>query len=388
MKKNIVIGQFNDSYVPIMDGVTITVRNYAYWLDKIMGPTYVITPWVPLHVDNEPFPVIRYFSLPTIFRPPYRLGIPELDPKAQLALKNRDFKLVHTHSPFSAGRMALKIAKEKRIPIVATFHSKFRDDIMRVMPIKGFVDEQIKQIVDFFHEVDEVWVPQEGVSKTLREYGYKGPYRVMENGVDLVPPADCSELARLAEEELGLEPGAPMGLFVGQHILEKNLEFLIRALPEVCKALPAFRMVFVGEGYAKDQLKELSRSLGIRKRIIFHDVVYDRDIIQRYYARANLFLFPSKYDNAPLVMREAAAYKTPSVVLEGSTSAEVVRDRVNGYISEDRLDSYAATIIEALSDKDKREAIGLSASQTLYRTWESIVGDVKKRYKEILSHWA
>jgi hypothetical protein len=75
-------------------------------------------------------------------------------------------------------------------------------------------------------------------------------------------------------------------------------------------------------------------------------------------------------------------------VLAGSTSAEVIQDRVNGFISEDSVEAYSATIIEALGDRDRLEAIGFRASQTLYRSWESIVGDVKKRYKEILSHWA
>ena len=49
---------------------------------------------------------------------------------------------------------------------------------------KSVVDEQIKRIVDFYYSVDHVWVPQESVAATLREYGYKGPYQVVENGID------------------------------------------------------------------------------------------------------------------------------------------------------------------------------------------------------------
>ena len=383
-----IIGLFNDGYVPIMDGVTLTVRNYAYWLSKSLGPSYVITPWVPLHKDREPFPVIRYLSLPTIVRPPYRIGLPELDPLAQQTLRNRDFSLVHAHSPFSAGRMALRIAKEKRIPVVATFHSKYRDDLWRAVPVKPLVDEEIKRIVDFYHDVDEVWVPQAGVAKTLREYGYRGPYRVMENGVDLEAPADLAPLRRAAELRLGFGQETSMGLFVGQHILEKNLEFLMRSLPAVCAAEPRFRMVFVGEGYAKPRLKSLARELGVVDRVVFHDVVYDRELIKEFYARAELFLFPSKYDNAPLVMREAAAFKTPAVALRGSTAAEVIRDGVNGFLSDDDPEAYAATVVAALRDEKARVAAGLDASRSIYRSWESVVVEVKRRYLEILSQWA
>ena len=59
-----------------MDGVTVTVRNYAAWLDCMMGPTCVVTPRVPGYVDDEPFPVIRFLSMPTLVRPPYRVGPP------------------------------------------------------------------------------------------------------------------------------------------------------------------------------------------------------------------------------------------------------------------------------------------------------------------------
>jgi hypothetical protein len=30
----LIIGQFNDSYEPVMDGVANVTKNYAYWLDK------------------------------------------------------------------------------------------------------------------------------------------------------------------------------------------------------------------------------------------------------------------------------------------------------------------------------------------------------------------
>lgn len=41
----------------------------------------------------------------------------------------------------------------------------------------------------------------------------------------------------------------------------------------------------------------------------------EREILKRYYVAADLFLFPSLYDNAPLVIREAAALGTPSVLI-------------------------------------------------------------------------
>lgn len=380
-------GLFNDGYVPIMDGVTITVRNYALWLNKMLGPTSVITPFMPNYKDNEPFQVIRFLSMSTIVRPPYRIGLPELDFRLQYLLKERDFDIVHAHSPFAAGLLARRVAKERHIPIVATFHSKYRDDFSRIFGFKSIVDEQMKHVIDFYYSVDHVWLPQESVAHTLREYGYKGPYEVMENGIDMVPPADIIPFRKKGAEYLGLPESIPVGLYVGQHVLEKNLEFLVNALPAILAARPDFKMVFVGKGYAKLQLQQLVKSLGIQDSVIFHDVVYDRELLQSIYARSDIFLFPSIYDTWSLVIREAAAMETASVVLSGSNVAEAIQDGHNGYVSENRSEAFSAKVLEALNDNVKRAEIAKSAQKTLCRTWENVVEEVRERYLQILSRW-
>ncbi|MCE1194872.1 glycosyltransferase [bacterium] len=380
-------GLFNDGYVPIMDGVTITVRNYALWLSKMLGPTSVVTPFMPNYKDDEPFPVIRFLSMSTIVRPPYRIGLPELDFKLQHQLKAADFDIVHAHSPFAAGLLAKRVAKEKHIPIVATFHSKYREDFDHIFGFKPIVNEQMKHVIDFFYSVDHVWVPQESVAHTLREYGYKGPYEVVENGIDMAPPADVGPYRERGARYLGLPEGIPVGLYVGQHVFEKNLEFLVHSLPAIIAARPDFEMVFVGKGYAKPQLQQLVRSLGMQDNVIFHDVVYDRELLQTIYARGDIFLFPSLYDTWSLVIREAAAMGTASVVLSGSNVAEAVNDEINGYVSENSQEAFSAKVLEALDDDVKRAGIALNAQKTLCRTWENVVGEVRERYLQILSRW-
>jgi len=384
----IATGLFNDGYVPIIDGVTVTVRNYAYWLRKKLGPTYVITPFVPNYKDTDPFPVIRFLSFPTVVRPPYRIGLPDFDFRLQFILKNRDFDIVHAHSPFAAGKLALRVAREKHVPIIATFHSKYKDDLTRAIAIKAIVEDQVKRIVEFYYNVDHVWVPQESVAQTLREYGYKGPYDVVENGIDFEPPGDIAPYRERGAEHLGLSGDYLVGLYVGQHILEKNLEFLVRSLPSIMDALPNFRMVFVGKGYAKDTLIDLVRELGISNKVIFHDVVYDRELLKAIYARGDIFLFPSLYDNAPLVLREAAAMKTPAVLIHGSTAAEVIEDKENGFLCSENTADFAQTILKALSDHAMLSRIADNAQNTLCRTWEDVAMEVAERYHSILNRWA
>ena len=107
------IGLFNESFIPIMDGVSVTVQNYATWLNRKVAPTVVVTPEYPGYYYKEDFKVYSYFSVPLPLRPPYRLGMPFFDNKIQRNLSNISFGIIHSHSPFSAGTMALKTAMLK-----------------------------------------------------------------------------------------------------------------------------------------------------------------------------------------------------------------------------------------------------------------------------------
>ena len=168
------VGIFNDSFPPIMDGVSLTARNYAYWLQKKNQPVCVIAPKSPDYVDNEPYPVYRYTSIPIIGRKPYRLGFPNIDISFMSEIDHIPFGLVHAHCPFTSGLLALQLAKEQKIPLVATFHSKYRDDFERSFHNKNIAKLMLKEIIWFYEKADEVWIPQAAVEETLREYGFKG----------------------------------------------------------------------------------------------------------------------------------------------------------------------------------------------------------------------
>ena len=214
----------------------------------------MVTPSVPSYCNEEPFTVFRFLSMPTFIHPPYRIGLPSIDPGLRALLMRRGFSLLHAHSPFSAGRVGIKAARATGVPIVATFHSKFRDNLRQAIPIRCLVDDQMKRIIEFYHSVDHVWIPQESVAVTLREYGYQGHYDVVENGTDFSPREDITPLRERGGRLLGMPPDAIVGLFVGQHILEKNLDFLVRSLPGILSRVPDFRMAFVGDGCAKHRL--------------------------------------------------------------------------------------------------------------------------------------
>lgn len=376
------IGLFNENFPPIYDGVSITVNNYAYWLCQKGHNACVVTPNVPERDDKAfSFPIYGYFSLPIWGRNPYRLGIPFFDRQLLPQLENLQFDIIHAHTPFSSGNLALKLAKEKNIPIVATFHSKYKTDIERQAPFRFITNHIVKGIVSFFNQVDEVWIPQACVEQTLREYGYHGPVYIMKNGSDFCN-MNVPLLRSAGRSELGVRDTDTVLLFVGQHIWEKNIGLILKSL-SILKDLP-FRLVTVGCGYAFTDIRKMAEELGIGNKVQMLGQISDREQLQRIYAAADLFLFPSLYDTFGLVVREAAALNVPSLLLRGSDASDSITDGVNGFLSDNTPQSFAYTIKYLLENPEATRNAGIKASKTLPSTWENIMNDVVERYSFII----
>lgn len=377
-----MIGIFNDCYPPVIDGVSVTVQNYARWLNRKCGDVCVVTPAVPGAKHDEDFPVYDYFSVPIPMRKPYRMGMPYVDLDFRSRISRVGFSIVHAHSPFSSGRLALRLARQQKVPLVATFHSKYRADFERVVPSKTIVDYLVKNIVDFYSQADEVWVPQAGVAETLREYGYRGRVEVVDNGNDMATADDITPLRNEGRAMLGVSAHEPMLLFVGQHIYEKNPHLIIRALSRLRDR--RWHMFFIGTGYAAEELKQLAKSKGLDGRITFMGQVADRLLLKRCYAAADLFVFPSLYDNAPLVVREAAAMETPALLAAGSTAAGVVADGMNGFTCRADEHALADRLAALMGDKALLRAAGSNARKTIARPWSEIADEVYDRYLHLI----
>lgn len=382
-----VYGIFNDSFPPVLDGVTLTVENYAHWLTAMGEKVCVVTPWNPEKAEvPDTYDIYRYFSLPIASRKPYRYGYPKLDLMIWHKLRKTPFKLVHAHCPFSSGRLAVYTARRHNVPLIATFHSKYRTDLEHSLP-EWMVKRIMKRVMDFFNSADEVWIPQQKVEETVREYGYRGKLTVVDNGIDMEVD-NFTEILRQKKEarkRLGIKDDELNILFVGQHIKEKGVMLIINAI-SMLRDLPVSTS-FIGTGYAVEEMNSLIKSLKLEDRITLHGIISDRDQLKERYAAADIFPFPSFYDNAPLVVREAAMMGTPALVLEGSTTAEVISDGLNGFLCDNTPESYAAKIRELYSDRSKILTAGQGAAATLTRSWKEVMEEVTMRYKEIIERY-
>jgi glycosyltransferase involved in cell wall biosynthesis len=370
-----------------MDGVGITAHNYAYWMNLKHGKASLVAPNVNDYKDRVDYKVIRFKSVLLPGMNPYRVGLPMIDFKFKKKLAKNNFDILHAHCPFISGQLALKLSKKLDIPLVATFHTKYRDDFKKALPGEMFVEFMMTLTMDFYNSVDVVWVPNRATGATLKEYGFTGEYEIIPNGTDFDIPEKAKYLKYRNKglEDIKAKDDDFILLFVGQHRWEKNVLTIIDSLKILKEKKESFRMVFAGEGYAAEEMKTLVRQNGLTENVVFLGVITERSTMKHLYACADLFIFPSVYDNAPLVMREAAAFDVPSIVVRNTSSAEGIMEDVNGFLINNSAASLAEKIMELKSNPAAIKRAGEGARKSIYRHWESIVDEVNIKYEDIIN---
>ena len=171
-------------------------------------------------------------------------------------------------------------------------------------------------------------------------------------------------------------------LYVGQHVWQKNLRLTIEAMARL-EDVP-FRMFFVGTGYAAEEMKALVSEKGLDGKVTFVGAITDREKLVDYYAASDLFVFPSLYDTAGLVVQEAAALGTPAVMAREASAAVVIRDGENGFLTDNDPDKLAELLRTLIHDPARVHRAGVQAGKSLVRSWEDCVDEVIDRYNALL----
>ncbi|MBP5563936.1 MAG: glycosyltransferase, partial [Bacteroidales bacterium] len=306
---------------------------------------------------------------------------PALDPKfeAQLILSGID--IVHIHSPFAVGMSGVLYAKIHKLPVVATLHSQYKQDFEKSLKFKPALNVAMDTIMRVFNACDECWAVKDGIKDLyVHEYGLTAPCKVQLNATDHKPVSDPAEAARIVNETYGIPTDATVFLFVGRINFIKNIDFIIRALAKAkAMGLKNFRMLFAGKGQDEEKLAALVREQGLTDEVVMCGLT-DKEMLEKLYSRAKLFLFPSLYDANSLVQIEAACQGTPSVFLQGARTAATVTPGVNGYVCPPDEDSYAQMILDIMSDKESYECISAAARRDLYLNWDDVVRNVFEDY--------
>lgn len=372
--------QFSDSFIPIMDGVGNVVYQYALNMGRKGHEVYVVSPQTNTgYRGGYPFEMVDYIGVPLPRMKSYKVGAPVLDPHCLNRLRTVEADIVHVHSPFVAGQAGIQHAQRRGLPIVGTFHSKYYDDFLQVTGVELLAEVGVKHVVNFYEKCTEVWAVSASSADTLRDYGYTGDIRVMPNGTDIHAVTEADIAATRAR--FGLDGSEPVLLFVGQINWKKNLRCVLEAVARLDRPC---RLALAGQGPHEKEVRKLAEELGIGDRLLFTGHITDPAVLNSLYAIADLFLFPSLYDTSGLVTREAAAQRTPAVVVAGSAAAEGIVDGENGYLCEDDPASLSGAIRSALADPYRLAKVGQRACETIPIPWTRLVDSVLDVYGEIL----
>lgn len=380
------IGLMTDTFLPVVDGVGRVVVAYANTLSNLGHEVTVSAPLYDTgYRGGYPFELVDYkgFKVPT--SPQYKTGIAVLDShyKKRMAMVRLD--LVHSHSPFASGREALRLARQRCIPLVSTFHSKYYDDFLKATHSKTIAKAMLSSIVNYYDKCDEVWTVSKLSAEVLKEYGYKGESHVMTNGTQ--QRQTTPEVIEEAVERYGLGD-LPVLLFVGQINWKKNILRILEAAALLQQTNPNFKLVLAGQGPDSEAIVKKADSLGLTRQLVMTGMISETRMLDALYARANLFVIPSLYDTFSLVIREAAAMKTPSVAIRGSCAAECIEHGVNGFLCQDNKESLYAVILETLKDPARTRAIGEQAYKTIPVPWEDVLTQAVARYEYLIEHHA
>ena len=373
-----LIGQYCETYPPTVDGVGRVMFSYCRHLQALGHRTLYIAPDNRRYTEPIGCETLLYGGVP-VPGEAYRVGIPRMSAAYRRAMKGMRFDVLHAHSPFFGAREAKRLHRRDGTPLVATFHSKYYDDFYKATRSKLLAKAVVRSIVRFYNCCDEVWVVNRQTGKVLRSYGYHGDIVVMPNGTD---PFQLSEDARReALQRYPLPDGVPVLIFAGQQNLKKNPDLVLRACAILKKAKQPFTLLMVGDGPDLHKLKALTRELGLTREVLFTGFVNDRNMLMALYERADLMVFPSLYDNAPMVVREAAAMGTPALLIEGSGSAEGVVHGQNGFLCKNDPEAIARAIREALP---AARDVGLEAQRTIPIPWSRLMEQVEARYAALI----
>lgn len=377
------IGQFTDTFLPVVDGVGRVALAYADTLCHMGHQVTVVSPMYDTgYRGGYPFELVDFQAMSLPGMKQYKQGEAPMDPHYRKRMRMIPLDIVHAHSPFTSGSEALRLASLRKLPLVGTFHSKYYDDFLKATKSEKLARVGVKFVVDFYERCDEVWAVGQATADVLHEYGYEGDIQVMPNGV-MIRQADADAVAD-AERRWGLGRDS-MILFVGQMNWKKNILTVLEACAQLHAQGTRFQLVLAGQGPDLKEIEQKIHDLGLADCTHLAGHITDSRLLDGLYARASLFAFPSLYDNAPMVVREAAVMGTPSVLVRGSSAAEIIQNGENGYLCENDPADLARVMRQVLADPEAARKIGENAKETIPVPWEKILETAVGRYERLIA---
>jgi glycosyltransferase involved in cell wall biosynthesis len=159
-------------------------------------------------------------------------------------------------------------------------------------------------------------------ARRLEQLGHRGRITLVE-GLSVMPDEDPVPV-----------PAEPLVVFAGRHIPEKQAPAVVQAVARARERIPELRAEIFGDGPDRGEVLRLIETLGLDGAVTAPGFAAAGEV-QGTLRRALCHLFPSRREGYGLVVVEAAALGTPTVVVESPDNAalELVVDGENGVVA-------------------------------------------------------
>jgi len=368
------IAYFTESLLPHVDGVSRTLAQLFATLEGRGVDFRVYSPFVPgpdVSWSRRVRPA-RFVRFPLY--PDYRVTLPwghgfgaELDAWGP--------DLVHVVSPTPMAFWAQRHAARRGIPVVSSFHTHFVS-YFRYYGFPALEGMGWGVLRRFYGRCARVYAPSWSILRELEAQGIGG-LELWSRGIDsrrFSPGFRDAELRRA----VGADDATPVVLLVSRLVKEKDLADLVE-MDRILRARGArYRLVLVGDGPMRS---ELEASLPAA-HFAGHQA---GEALARWYASADVFVFPSTTETFGNVVLEAMASGLPAVVVNRGGPPDQVRPGENGWIARANDPADLADRVESLlTDPETRARMGRRAVRAAReRDWSVINGRLIESYAEV-----
>jgi UDP-glucose:(heptosyl)LPS alpha-1,3-glucosyltransferase len=212
-------------------------------------------------------------------------------------------------------------------------------------------------------------------------FGRTEGVRRVYHGVDLETfhPRNRDRYQAEIRASLNIAPSTCLALFVGY--LPKGAAVAIKAAARV----PGVHLVLVSGSDARAD-QAVAEAEGVADRVTF--VPFTRSI-ERFFAAADVLVFPTIWDAYGMVISEAMASGLPIITSKSAGAAELITHGQDGWLTDDPWDVAAVTagLQELAADGVRRQAIGAAARKTIEAySWDVAAQRTMDVYREVVGN--
>lgn len=329
------IALFTDTYLPQINGVVSVLEGIIPELAK-NNDVILFAPGTRKKVYTEKKGRLKIYWIPASpfpFYEGYRMSKIALKDIDQILDKEK-IEIVHAHAPILLALQGILIAKKKKIPSVATYHTHFPDYLPYLLDGKfpQFLNrislKTTKKLIKFVYTlVDVPTAPTKELVRELKKYGVDRAIKLV-NGVDLKKMNAGEETVSEFRERYNIPKGKKIILYLGRVSFEKRIGVLLESLKKLKGK--NWHMLVVGSGPQLDNYKQQAKNLGI------HNITFTGFIEKKHlpaaYLSSSIFVSASDSETFGLTFVEAMACGIPVIGVNKLGPKEIIDNGVNGYI--------------------------------------------------------